>query len=464
MQYNKSSFRPLLLTAPLITTALFAAGCSDTSDDDGFSAGSSEIRVVHAVADAPLVNVYLDDDLVLDDVDFRDGTGFIEVAPGRYDVRVEAIVPGGNVDVIDAANVEFSRDERTTIYASGDTSDGTIAPLLVEDPTQAVAPGAVRAAVVHAAPNAPEVSVFVTAPNADLASSAPLGTFSFGETLGPVEVPAAEYQIRVTLGTGTTVVFDSGPITLAAGSDLQLAAVTSTVSGDSPISLVVLDGEGSADLFDTGTGADVRVVHNSPDAPAVDVVVNDDFGNPVVSGLTFSEFTPFLDPPVPAGDYNLKVVDTATQGFVALDFDATLEAGTAYTVIANDFVSNIEQLVLVDNNRRVATEAKLRIVHGSPSAGVVDIYLLEPGCLPEESCATAAFTDVPFGAETGFVGVSPGTYDVYVTPANVPETLAIAAPGVSVAASGIYTAIARDNTGGAGGVPLGLILLDDFAP
>jgi len=463
MKYNKSSFRPFLLSAPLITVALFAAGCSDTSDDDGgFGAGSTELRVVHAVADAPLVNVYLDDDLVLDDFDFREGTGYIEVPAGRYDVRVEAIVPGGNVDVIDAANVQFSRDERTTIYASGDTSDGTIAPLLVEDPTQAVAPGAVRAAVVHAAPNAPEVSVFVTAPNADLAASAPLGTFSFGETLGPVEVPAAEYQIRVTLGTSTTVVFDSGPLTLAAGSDLQIAAVTSTVSGDSPISLVVLDGEGAADLFDIDTGADVRVVHNSPDAPAVDVVVNDDFGSPVVSGLTFSEFTPFLA--VPADDYNFKVVDTATQGFVALDFDATLEAGTAYTVIANDFVSNIEQLVLVDNNRRVATEAKLRIVHGSPSAGVVDIYLLEPGCLPEESCATAAFTDVPFGAETGFVGVPPGTYDVYVTPANVPETLAIAAPGVSVAASGIYTAIARDNTGGAGGVPLGLILLDDFAP
>jgi hypothetical protein len=71
---------------------------------------------------------------------------------------------------------------------------------------------------------------------------------------------------------------------------------------------------------------------------------------------------------------------------------------------------------------------------------------------------------VPFGVETGFFGVTPGSYDVYVTPANNPATLAIAVPGVSVAASGIYTAIARDNTGGAGGVPLGLILLDDFAP
>jgi hypothetical protein len=81
-----------------------------------------------------------------------------------------------------------------------------------------------------------------------------------------------------------------------------------------------------------------------------------------------------------------------------------------------------------------------------------------------QPCAAAAFTDVPFGAETGFVGVPAGTYDVYVTPANDPATLAISAPGVSVAASGIYTAIARDNTGGSGGLPLGLILLDDFAP
>lgn len=448
----------------LAATTLLVAGCGSSSNNN-FVQGDTMIRVVHAVADAPRVNVYLDDDLVLEEFDFRNGTGYLEVPAGRYDVRVEAIVPDGNVDVIDASNVEFAADEKTTVYAAGDTSEGSIAPLLVSDPTEDVAADAFRATVVHASPDAPEVSVFVTAPGADISASAPLGTFEFGETLGPVEVPAGEYQIRVAAGAGPTfadsdVVFDSGPVMLPEGADLQLAAVTSTVNGPSPISLIVLDGETAADLFDVNTGADLRVVHNSPDAPAVDVVVDDAFGSPAVSGLEFTQFTPFLE--LPAEAYNFKVVDTATQTVEAINLDTTLDAGTAYTVIANDVLANITGLVLIDDNRRVATAAKLRIVHGSPTAGTVDIYLLASGELPGDAGVTPTFADVPFAAETGFVDVPAGTYDVYVTPANDPAMLAIAVPDVAVAAAGIYTAIARDAVGGGG--PLGLILLDDFAP
>ena len=423
--------------------------------------------MVHAVADAPRVNVYLDEELVLEDFDFRNGTGYIGIAPGSYDVRVEAIVPGGNLDVITANGVNFASRDKTTIYAAGTTSPLDIDPLLVAGPTDEIAAGNFRAQVVHASPDALRVSVFVTAPNADISASAALGDFEFGETLGPVQVPAGEYQIRVAAGAGPAftdqdVVFDSGPVTLPAGADLQLAAVTSTVTGDAPISLIVLDGAGASNLFDVGTGADVRVVHNSPDAPAVDVVVNDDFGAPVVPGLEFTEFTPFLT--VPAASYNFKVAASANQSIVPIDFDADLEAGVAYTVIANGFLSDtpaIGELVLVDDNRRVATAAKLRLVHGSPSTGLVDIYLLAPGVLPGDAGSTPAFADVPFGAETGFVQVPAGTYDVYVTPANDTATLAIEAQGVAVEAAGIYTAIARDNTGG--GAPLGLILFDDFA-
>ena len=129
MQYQKF---PMRLSSPaiaVIAAALLVTACDD-DDDNGFTGGNTEIRVVHAVADAPRVNVYLNDDEVLTNFDYRSGTGYIAVPQGSYDVRVEAIVPGGNVDVIDVSGVSFLRDRRTTIYASGDTSDGTIAPLV----------------------------------------------------------------------------------------------------------------------------------------------------------------------------------------------------------------------------------------------------------------------------------------------------------------------------------------------
>ena len=452
MQFLKQVCKGLVLAA----AAVWLVACS--SSDKAF------IRVVHAVADAPVVNVYLDDELVLSDFDFRTGTGVLRIDAGTYRVRVEAIVPGGNLDVIDVPAVEFAKNTQTTIYASGDVTMGNIAPLLVSDSRDAVGAGNFRAAVVHASPDAPEVAVFVTAVGADIGASAPLGTFEFGESLGPVEVPAGEYQIRVAVVPDSgpydddDVVFNVPVIMLPEGADLQLAAVTNTTNGDSPISVVVLDGEGSSDLFDEGTGALVRVGHASPDTGAVDVVVNDAFMPPAVAGATYTAVTGFLGP-LPADIYNFKVVGAGTMN-AAIDFDAALEAGMAYTVLAIDVNASIREWVLIDDNRRVATAAKLRIVHASPTAMNVDIYLLPEGLLPSDGGSAPAFADVPFGAETGFFDAAPGTYDVYVTPAGDADTLAISAPGVAIDGEGIYTVIAIDALGG--GAPLGLILADDF--
>jgi len=435
-----------------VMTAVLLVACGSSSSS---SSKKLALRVIHASPDAPDVNILVDGAAVLSAVGYKEGSGYLDLNEGTYDIAVEAITPAGNAVVIDLPGTALDRKTDYSVLAIGKVAGATLAPLVLSNPQSSIPAGKVRVRVVHASPDAPQVDVYLTDPAADLSLETPV-TLAFGEDAGPLEVPGGNYRVRVTLPGSPDVLFDSGTIALPAGADLLVAAVTNTATGPSPISLIANTGDSQFEILDAASPADVRVGHVSPDAPAVDVVVNDDFAAPAVEDLVYTEVTPYLSPP--PGDYNFKVVDSATQSVQAINLDATLESGTRTSVFAvNLLATGIEALVLADDPRSIATEARVRIVHGSPGAGLVDIYVNAPGT--DITTVAPAFEDVPFKAETGYVSLAGGTYDVSVTPANDPSTVAIFAT-LPVSEGDVFTVIARDAPGG--GAPFGLIVIDEI--
>jgi hypothetical protein len=172
--------------------------------------------------------------------------------------------------------------------------------------------------------------------------------------------------------------------------------------------------------------AQVRVVHLSPDAPAVDVAVN---GQNAVTGAAYLDATGYL--PVPAGDVRITVTPTGQSTPVVIDATVPLGANAFYTIAATGFLADIQPLVLVDDNSR-SGQAKVRFVHTSADAPAVDVAVTEGPIL---------FGGVPFRGASGYGAVDAGTYDLEVRVAGT-STVALPLPGVALSGGTNYTAFA----------------------
>lgn len=444
-----------LLIASFVSVLALSA-CDDDNNVDFNNPVEEDfkLQVVHASQDSPNVNVLVNGNAAVSDAAYKTASARLDLDADTYTIQVDGITPDGDVTVIGPTDIDFMQDQLYTIIAANVTA--SIEPIIISQPDAAPPSGQVTINAIHAASNAPTVDIYLTAPGDDISAIAPTVTLAYSDSLGPTDVATGDYQVRIT-PTGTKdVVYDSGTVSLEAGTVINLAAIANTTgTGDNPVNLLAIDADGAVELLDVNTPTNLRVFHLSPDAPNVDVVINDDFSAPAVVDLAYPDFTDYLS--VPADTYNAKVVPTGATSPAVIDADLELNAAVSYSVLAVNTLDSIEPLVLEDNRRAISTEAQLRIVHGSPSAGPVDLYLVAPGT--DITTVEPNFSNVAFKSETGYISVADGDYDVIVT-ATGSKTAAIGPAAISLNNAGIYTIIARDNTGG--GAPLGVVLADDF--
>lgn len=186
--------------------------------------------------------------------------------------------------------------------------------------------------------------------------------------------------------------------------------------------------------------ARVLVVHASPNAPAVDLLVDNSLKG---AGLAYPANTGYLA--VPAGSRNVKVNVTTTSTSV-INANLDLMAGVNYTVFATDSVSKLAPLVLTDDLAAPASgKAHVRFVHLSPNAPAVDVAV---------TGGPVVFGNKSFKEFTAFTPLDAGTYDLEVRLAGS-STVVLPLPGITLTAGKIYTVFAKGFAGGAGAQALG---------
>ena len=211
---------------------------------------------------------------------------------------------------------------------------------------------------------------------------------------------------------------------------------------------------GACLVWGQATTGRVRVLHASPDAPAVDVLVD---GAKVLENLPYKEYSEYLA--LPAGSHEIRVNVTGT-GTTVLQATPSIAAGADYTAIAVGFAAKapaLKLLLLQDNNALpTGGNIKLRVVHGAASAPAVDVYVTTP--FETLDGKTPVLANVPFEVASGYLEVPASLYQARVAVAGT-KTVAIDSHRLVTWPGIIRTVVAVDSKGGGG--PFELLVLPD---
>ncbi len=145
----------------------------------------------------------------------------------------------------------------------------------------------------------------------------------------------------------------------------------------------------------------VRVFHAAPQAPNVDVYVNDQM---VFSNLAFGDFTRYVY--LDEGEY-IVFVYLAVQKYIPfINHMVYVQSQQIFTIAATGNLDNLCLLVIPDKVSKSPSQnySSVRVIHLSPNAPGVDI-LVDGDTL---------FEDISFGEGTDYVDLNPGTYNVNV--------------------------------------------------
>jgi len=194
----------------------------------------SYIRLLHAAPKAPAVDVYVNDNLLVKNFNYRQFTDYVKIPSGTYNVKV--YTSGVKEEPIIETDLFVPPRSVITIAAIRDTNNEVVLYPIAEVPIENATAGKTRVRVVHLIPNAPAVDIAL--PNGTVIYE----DVEFKDIEKYIEVLPGNYTFEVRLaGTEIPILYIPN-IRLRANRYYTVYAVGLIGEEPSPQVLIPLDG------------------------------------------------------------------------------------------------------------------------------------------------------------------------------------------------------------------------------
>ena len=235
-------FEPVSPLGLLLTYELAVSTAAQSSDGlplDGpltvefrttAQAGLTRLRVAHAEYLTGDMDVFIDRELVVNDLSFRTATDYIELPAGRHEIWIQTANGRLNdFSPLMATGVDYTVIPCCALFPNG---------YFVSDDNSAPLAGWAKIRLVDFTSLISRI--YLTSPGADLATAVPIPVDVNLGTTAYLEVRAGDYQIRLTPFDSDVVVLDSGTLTLSAG-QVRTAIAVDAPGGGEPRDIFMLE-------------------------------------------------------------------------------------------------------------------------------------------------------------------------------------------------------------------------------
>ena len=193
------------------------------------------VRVIHTVPDAPNVDIYANDKLIINNLAYGSYTDYLPIPEGTY--KISLYVAGTKNSPVLANMLTVNKNSILTVAAVGTLSD--IGLLAITDADETRKPGKAMARFLHLSPNAPAVDI--TLPNGTVIFS----NISFKHITSYIDVAPMNYTLQVRVAGTSNVVLTVPNLNLNADKYNTVYAIGLVGENPELDALLLLDGENS---------------------------------------------------------------------------------------------------------------------------------------------------------------------------------------------------------------------------
>ncbi|MBS4534297.1 DUF4397 domain-containing protein [Clostridium sp. D2Q-14] len=168
-----------------------------------------------------------------------------------------------------------------------------------------------------------------------------------------------------------------------------------------------------------------RILHASPDAPGMDIYLNNTL---IGRNLTYRNFTEYI--PLMSGRYRLDIFPTGTTSNPVISRDIDVIPDTDTTIAIKGLLEDIDFLIVNDTAARIPSNmAEIKFVHLIPDAPRVDVTLPDGRKL---------FENIAFNEVSEKSTIEPGRYTVQLRVAGT-DNIILTVPNVVLNSGRYYT-------------------------